>query len=249
MFPNFRLMIATTLASVVAMIFGFAAFAALHVNHGPLMRVSRIGPMQLIGGNTSMPSIAAIEPFNDRFRFGGPGSHGDFSALAYSNSQLSDGSGAQTEARATDIRENEAAEAEPAPSDGVDAVAALRPNAAPQTPGETKSDEAVAAASAPAPTPGIANAAPPAADLPAEPVQPAEQSAAIELAPSSSIDELAARQWDMDMKAAEKKSKHAHARVHRIRGVRAVAVAKNSPAPGSGFPSAIGGPFVVAPKR
>jgi hypothetical protein len=48
MFPDFRLMIAAVLTSVVALSGGFGVFAALRINHEPLSRLpSATAPLQL----------------------------------------------------------------------------------------------------------------------------------------------------------------------------------------------------------
>lgn len=65
MFPDFRLMIAAVLGSVVALMCGFAVFAAFRVNHEPLARLpSATAPLQLVVGNaTPLPlAIAAAPP-------------------------------------------------------------------------------------------------------------------------------------------------------------------------------------------
>ncbi len=65
MFPDFRLMIAAVLGSVVALMCGFGVFAAFRVNHEPLARLpSATAPLQLVVGNaTPLPlAIAAAPP-------------------------------------------------------------------------------------------------------------------------------------------------------------------------------------------
>jgi hypothetical protein len=65
MFPDFRLMIAAVLGSVVALMCGFAVFAALRINHEPLARLpSATTPLQLIVGSAApVPlAIAAAPP-------------------------------------------------------------------------------------------------------------------------------------------------------------------------------------------
>jgi hypothetical protein len=65
MFPDFRLMIAAVLGSVVALMCGFGVFAAFRVNHEPLARLpSATAPLQLVVGNAApLPlAIAAAPP-------------------------------------------------------------------------------------------------------------------------------------------------------------------------------------------
>jgi hypothetical protein len=68
MFPNVRLLIAATIASVVALSCGFAVFAALRVNHEPLAR-SAAPPLRLLASlSPSPPIMAAVEPFDREAR-------------------------------------------------------------------------------------------------------------------------------------------------------------------------------------
>lgn len=65
MFPNVRLMIAAFFASVVALSGGFGVFAALRVNHEPLVRLQAANaPLQLVADQTAtLPTrIATAEP-------------------------------------------------------------------------------------------------------------------------------------------------------------------------------------------
>src|SRR5271169_6359317 len=71
MFPDVRLMVAATLASVVALMFGFGLFAAFRVSHEPLARLQPAGaPMQLVADNAAITAtiIAPGEPFDRRFQ-------------------------------------------------------------------------------------------------------------------------------------------------------------------------------------
>ncbi len=71
MFPNVRLVIAATVASVVALICGFGLFAAFRVSHEPLVRLPpAVAPIQLVADNAARLSttVAAAEPFDRRFQ-------------------------------------------------------------------------------------------------------------------------------------------------------------------------------------
>jgi hypothetical protein len=70
MFPNVRLMIAATIASVVALICGSGMFAAFQVSHEPLVRLpSASAPLQRSTDNIATPmAYAAPEPFDRRFQ-------------------------------------------------------------------------------------------------------------------------------------------------------------------------------------
>jgi hypothetical protein len=71
MFPDVRLMVAATLASVVALMFGFGLFAAFRVSHEPLGRLQPAGaPLQLVADNAAITAttIAPGEPFDRRFQ-------------------------------------------------------------------------------------------------------------------------------------------------------------------------------------
>lgn len=70
MFPDMRVMIAATLASVVALICGFGMFAAFQVSHKPLVRLPSVSaPLQLSADNVATPmAYAAPEPFDRRFQ-------------------------------------------------------------------------------------------------------------------------------------------------------------------------------------
>ena len=71
MFPNVRLMIAATLASVVALICGFGMFAVFRVSHDPFVRLpAATAPLQLVADNAakSAAGFASGEPFDRRFQ-------------------------------------------------------------------------------------------------------------------------------------------------------------------------------------
>jgi hypothetical protein len=61
MFPNVRLMIAATLASVVALICGFGVFAVFHVGHEPLVRLpAATAPLQLVADNVARSAAGFV---------------------------------------------------------------------------------------------------------------------------------------------------------------------------------------------
>jgi hypothetical protein len=71
MLPNVRLMIAATLASVVALVCGFGMFAVFRVSHDPFARLpAATAPLQLVAGNAakSAAGLAPGEPFDRRFQ-------------------------------------------------------------------------------------------------------------------------------------------------------------------------------------
>ena len=66
MFPNVRLMTASTIVSVMALFFAFGVYASLRVSHAPLARSSRAAPLQLVGFNVAMLPVTVLEPFADK---------------------------------------------------------------------------------------------------------------------------------------------------------------------------------------
>ena len=71
MLPNVRLMIAATLASVVALICGFGMFAVFRVNHEPFARLpAATAPLLLVADNATIAPAryALAEPFDARFQ-------------------------------------------------------------------------------------------------------------------------------------------------------------------------------------
>lgn len=71
MLPNVRLMIAATLASVVALICGFGMFAVFRVNHEPFARLpAATAPLLLVADNAAIAPAryALAEPFDARFQ-------------------------------------------------------------------------------------------------------------------------------------------------------------------------------------
>jgi hypothetical protein len=73
MFPNFRLLVAATLASTMLLICGLGMFAAVRVGHAPLLRpvVATASPQSLADNVASSPlAFAPSESFHRRFEIG-----------------------------------------------------------------------------------------------------------------------------------------------------------------------------------
>jgi hypothetical protein len=73
MFPNVRLMIAATLASVVALICGFGMFAVFRVSHEPFVHLpAATAPLRLVADNaaSSPAGFASEQPLDRRFQIG-----------------------------------------------------------------------------------------------------------------------------------------------------------------------------------
>jgi hypothetical protein len=69
MFPNFRLLLAATFASVVTLSFGFAVFAALRVNHEPLSQLAAgTASLQLVDDEAAAPPPAWGAPYGSTVR-------------------------------------------------------------------------------------------------------------------------------------------------------------------------------------
>ena len=85
MFPNVRLMTASTIVSVMALFFAFGVYASLRVSHAPLARSSRAAPLQLVGFNVAMLPVTVLEPFADKHL--APTVADNSAALAYSAPQ------------------------------------------------------------------------------------------------------------------------------------------------------------------
>jgi hypothetical protein len=80
MFPDIRLLIAATFASVAALICGFGIFATVHVSNEPLVRLppAAVPPQHLAENSAAAPmAFAAAEPFERRFQLNGPEPPGD----------------------------------------------------------------------------------------------------------------------------------------------------------------------------
>ena len=260
MFPNFRLMGASTLASILALFVAFGLYASLRVSHEPLAAPSRGAPLQLVGLNVAMLPITVLEPFVRQHS-----GRADGSVLAYSGAQASQPplAGASVSA----ARDDDAAV--DAPTENSDQtktnsdVTQTPDTASLEAARDTKPpDEAMQESVAPAETlpPSVTESAalpaPPAtAPLPASPPvpppaaaaspqnSPAERTAVIETMPAASVNDT---DMDADITAQEKKKKHV-ARRHIYR-TQPRAVAQTSPPQVTSYPAGIGGPFVSAKK-
>jgi hypothetical protein len=212
MFPNVRLMIAATLASVVALVCGFGAFAAFQVNHEPLVRLpSASAPLQLSADNAATPMAYAAEPFARRFQI----------SEAKNAAEAIDGL-----ARKIDHREGIQSAPFPAPAPSgaevkdtvaVEAPKEIAPSPVAQ-PAEEPSEKTVAPAaddhlpsvSAPQPAPGVA-----AIEPPAEQSLPEEQLRAGNEAAPAGVTKSVTDAEKTDT-AAVRKTRHGHAaRTHR----------------------------------
>jgi hypothetical protein len=117
MFPNVRLMIAATIASVVALSCGFAVFGALRVNHEPLAR-SAAPPLRLLASlSPSPPIMAAVEPFDRETRPSESSSAVDLADASARTPPANDQMAATPAAEpdATPVAANDTAPAPPAP--------------------------------------------------------------------------------------------------------------------------------------
>jgi hypothetical protein len=266
MFPNVRLMAASTLASILALFFAFGVYASLRVSHEPLVARSRSAPLQLVGLNVAMLPITVLEPFALQRSASVNGERG--SALAYSAAPTSLPPLPVT--GASDPNEDNAAADAPAEnsdltktnSDVTQVPDTTRREAARDTkssgeamqesaePNETLPPDVTESAALPAPT----ETAPLPAPLPVSPSQaasapavpqnsPVEQTAVIETIATANVDDAAV---DTEIPAKEKKKKHA-AKRHLYRA-QPRAVAQTSPPQVTSYPAGIGGPFVSAKK-
>jgi hypothetical protein len=233
MFLNIRIIVAATSASVVALICGFAMFAALRVSHEPLTRLPPANaPLQRLADDGAPPALAfaAAEPFDRRFQIG----------EAKSSAEL-------TASLTRMLERREGVESTPAilpatPDQGAAVtqnVAAVEPTKEPVTapvaqpadePVETSAGatdpaltapappDAVTAEPAPIPAPSIAAIEPPTEQaLPPEP--PKLES---EAAPASVTKPAAHTSQPVESTAKKTKHKHA-AKAHRHRSLSAVA--------------------------
>jgi hypothetical protein len=117
MFPNVRLLIAATIASVVALSCGFAVFAALRVNHEPLAR-SAAPPLRLLASLSPAPPImAAVEPFDREARPSEPSSAVDLADTPARTPPANDQMAATpaAESDAPPVAANDATSSPPAP--------------------------------------------------------------------------------------------------------------------------------------
>jgi hypothetical protein len=267
MFPNFRMMGASTLASIVALFFAFGVYASLRVSHEPLVAAqSRSAPLQLVGLNAAMLPVTVLEPFARQ-----PSGRADGSpVLAYSNAQTSRRPLPVT--GVSDTHEDNAAAGAPTENGDVTKtnsdVTQAPDTASLEAAGDTKSpEEAMQESVEPAETlpPNVTETAalpapmenvPLPASLPASPPRataaapaprqnaPVEQTAAIETMPAANASETAG---DSEIPAKEKKKKRAAKR--HFYHAQPRAVAQTSPPQVTSYPAGIGGPFVSAPKH
>jgi hypothetical protein len=263
MFPNFRLMGASTLASIVALFFAFGVYASLRVSHEPLVAAqSRSAPLQLVGLNVAMLPITVLEPFARQHS--GPADGG--SLLAYSSAQTpqpplpvttvsemhednaaagaSNENGDQTKTNSdatqtTDTASLEAARDVKSPDEAMQESV---------EPAETLPPRVTESAAPPAPNeiaplPAPLPVPPPVASAPPQ-NSPVERTAVIETMPVASANDTAV---DTEISAKEKKKRRA-ARRHIYRA-QLRAVAQTSKPQVTSYPAGIGGPFVSATKR
>jgi hypothetical protein len=259
MFPNVRLMAASTLASVMALFFAFGVYASLRVSHAPLARSSRAAPLQLVGFNVAMLPVTVLEPFADPHP--APAAADNSAALAYSAAQAAAPQTALPAAVTPDAHADNAAADEPAENSDVTQMqitGALETAREPKAPDASPQESAEPAQSM---EQSRADAAPPPASpavvaptAPAPPQIPlAERTAAIETIPAAVAEPAAATDdWADDTDIVPKKKKRKHiARRHFYR-MPLRAVAQTTPAPqqqSSIWPAGIGGPLVTSPKR
>lgn len=115
MFPNFRLMLAATAASIVALSCGFAVFAAFRVNHEPLTRLpSANAPLQLAAHAPLTVAIPSVEPVDRRPEVSEPSPESDTADTAVP--KLDEGSVKPPAATVAVEAEPAAATAEPEPA-------------------------------------------------------------------------------------------------------------------------------------
>jgi len=260
MFPNFRLMGASTLASILALFFAFGVYASLRVSHEPLAAPSRSAPLQLVGFNVAMLPITVLDPFVRQHSGRADGS----SVLAYSSAQASQPPLAI--ASVSDTREDNAA-AE-GPTDNSDltktnsdvtqapdtaSLEAARDTRSPDEatqesvePAGTLPPSVTESAALPAPTetaplPASSPVPPPAAAA-APQNSPAERTAVIETMPAAALGE---NDVATEIPAKEKKKHVARRHIYRA---QPRAVAQTSTPQATSYPAGIGGPFVSAKK-
>jgi hypothetical protein len=259
MFPNVRLMAASTLVSVMALFFAFGVYASLRVSHAPLARSSRAAPLQLVGFNVAMLPVTVLEPFTDKHP--APAVADNAAALAYSAPLVVPPQVAPPVTVTPNAPADNAAAEEPAENSDVtqtQMTGALETAREPKAPDAPPQDSAVPAESV---EQSSANAAPPPA-LPsvvsstaAAPPQipPADRTAAIETTPAAVAEPAAATDDpadDTDIGPKKRKRKKHVARRHFYRiPLRAVAQTSAPQQQSSVWPVAIGGPLVVAPKH
>jgi hypothetical protein len=258
MFPNFRLMGAFTLGSIVALFFAFGVYASLRVSREPLAAPSRSAPLQLVGLNVAMLPITVLEPFARRHS----GFADNSSVLAYSTAQASQRPLPITsisdthEDNATADAANENSDLTKTNSDVTQmpdsaSLEAARDTKSPDEampdsvePAETLPPSVTASPPLPAPTESAPPASPPPAVSAPPQNSPVERTAVIEAMPVTSADDTG---LDTEIPAKEKKKKRA-ARRHIYRA-QPRAVAQTSTPQATSYPAGIGGPFVSVPKH
>lgn len=261
MFPNFRLMGASTLASIVALFFAFGLYASLRVSHEPLVAAqSRSAPLQLVGLNVAMLPITVLEPFA-RQHSGPADGH---SILAYSGAQTSqppvaiigvsnsreDDAVASASSENSDLTKTNSDVTQTPDSASLAARDLRSPDEAMQEsvgPSETLPPSVTESAALPAPTeiaplPASSPVPPPAASAPPQ-TSPVERTAVIETMPATAVSDNAVA---TEIPAKEKKKRHV-ARRHIYRGLLR-ALAQTSKPQVTSYPAGIGGPFISAKK-
>jgi hypothetical protein len=258
MFPNVRLMAASTFVSVMALFFAFGVYASLRVSHSPLARSSRAAPLQLVGFNVAMLPVTVLEPFADPHP--APAAADNSAVLAYSAAQAAAPQAASPVAVTPDAHADNASADEPGENSD---LTQMQITGAPETAREPKAPDALPQESAePAQSmeQSTADAAPPPASpavvaptAPAPPeISPAERTAAIETIPAAVAEPATVTDDtadDADIVPKKKKKKHI-ARRHFYR--MPLGTVAQTPAPqqqSSIWPAGIGGPLVAAPKR
>jgi hypothetical protein len=277
MFPDVRLMIAATLASIVALTFGFVVFAAFRVSHAPLERIPSTTPLQLVTANAAVSAAAraAADAFDRSLQNEGPAGGSGIAALTYSAPPAAERPATTTATMpAADDREPAAAELEQPPPERADAPMPAPQAAAPEAAQEKKSDEATTTTSAQAPpgapsvaavevpsvaaveapsvaaveAPSVPVVEAPSAVPPSEQAHPAAQTTEIEAPPPPAMGEPIQTMPETSDKAVEKDAKRSHAaRTHHAR--KAPATAQDSIFGQSNFTTTPPWPWEVAEKQ
>jgi hypothetical protein len=259
MFPNVRLMAASTLVSVMALFFAFGVYASLRVSHAPLARSSRAAPLQLVGFNVAMLPVTVLEPFADKHP--APAAAENNAVLAYSAPQAAPPQAAPPVVVTPNVPADNAAADEPAENSDVtqtQITGALETAREPKAPEAPPQDSAAPAESVEqssadaAPPPALPSVVSPTTAAPPQ-MPPAERTAAIETTPAAAAEPAAAADDtadDTDIVPKKRKKKKHIARRHFYRmPLRAVAQTSAPQQQSSVWPVAIGGPLVAAPKH
>jgi hypothetical protein len=257
MFPNVRLMAASTCVSVMALFFAFGVYASLRVSHSPLARSSRAASLQLVGFNVAMLPVTVLEPFADPHP--APAAADNSAVLAYSAAQAAPPQTASAVAITRDAHADNAAADEPAENSDVTqmqitgALETAPEPKAPDTPapGSAELARSMEQSTADTTPPPASPAAAASAAAPPQ-IPPAQRTAAIETIPAAVAEPAAATDdWadDTDIVPKKKKKKHiARRHLYRI-PLRAVAQTPPPQQQSSIWPAGIGGPLVAAPKH